>query len=778
MTGVRINLQKGIADALQQAVALQIQGRLDEAERAYEAVLRLSASNFDALHMLGVIRTQQGRYDEAEKLIRSALKRDPRSAAAYVNLGNALQGMGRHEEAVRDYRKAISLQSDMAQAHNNLGSALNTLEKYEAAIPSLERAIALNPQNPEAHNNLGNALHKLGRNEEAIPCYHKALAIRPKYAQAYYNLGNALLGLGSHAEAIESFDRAIAIDPNFAEPYANRGSALLALNRHEDAIASCRRAVQINPGYAEAYNNLGLALVAFGRYEEAAVNYRKAIAVKPEMAPAYMNLAAAQGKLMLLDEAQKSYERACELAPEDGGLRSLAMGLRRRMCDWRNLGDHEAMLTRIIEGDKETVLPFVPLVFLDDPRLQLKAAQGHINRIKLDMLPKIWDGTVYRHEKIRIGYLSADLHEHATAYLMAELFERHDRNRFEITAISFGRDDKSPMRRRLIEGFDRFLDVREMADLDVANRIRELEIDIAVDLKGYTEDARALILARRPAPIQVNYLGYPGTMGAPFIDYVIADPFVVPADQQEFYTEKLVHLPECYQPNDRNREIAEETPSRAECGLPEGGFVFACFNNNHKITPEFFGIWMRLLQAVPGSVLWLLQDNPWTADNLRREAQARGVAPDRLVFAPRCKLREHLARHRLADLFVDTLPYNAHTTTSDALWAGLPVLTCAGRSFAARVAGSLLLAIGLPELITHSVAEYEALALKLAGDPALLAGLRERLARNRLTTPLFDCERYARHLEAAYEEMWNIWQRGEAPRAIAVPSMRSPPASP
>ncbi len=771
MKAVSINLRQGIADAVQRAVTLQIQGRLEEAESGYQSVLKLAADNFDALHMLGVIRTQQGRYEESEKLIRAALKRDPRAAAAYVNLGNALQGSRRYEEAARSYRKALSLEPNFAEAYNNLGSALNSLEQFAAAIPNFKRALALNPKNAEAYNNIGNAMHKLGRDEEAIPSYHQALLIRPNYAEAHYNLGNALLALSRHDEAMASYDRAIEIKPDFAEPHSNRGSALLALNRHEDAIASCRRALAINPGYAEAYNNLGLALAAFGRYEEAAVNHRKAIAVKADMAPAYMNLASALSKLTLLDQANESYERARELAPEDVGLQSLHVGLKRRMCNWTNLAEEEGRLTQTIETGKSGVLPFVPLVYLDDPQLQMRAAQTHIQQVKFELLPHFWNGTVYAHEKIRIAYLSADFHEHATAYLMAELFERHDRGRFEITAFSWGRDDKSAMRRRLEAGFDRFLNVRAASDVEIAHQVRDLEIDIAVDLKGYTEECRPLIFARRPAPIQVNYLGYPGTMGASFIDYILVDPFVVPAEQQEFFTEKLVHLPECYQPNDGKREIAAQTPARAECGLPERGFVFACFNNNHKITPAFFDIWMRLLRAVPGSVLWLLQDNPWTAENLRGQAQARDVSPDRLVFAPRCKLPEHLARQRLADLFLDTLPYNAHTTTSDALWAGLPVLTCAGRSFAARVAGSLLRAAGLPELVTHSIEDYEALALKLARDPGLLAGIRRKLAANRLTTPLFDCERYCRHLEAAYQHMWRTWQNGEPPRPIAVPAL-------
>src|SRR5262249_19594976 len=358
-------------------------------------------------------------------------------------------------------------------------------------------------------------------------------------------------------------------------------------------------------------------------------------------------------------------------------------------------------------------------------------------------------------------------YQHATAYLMAELFEKHDPGRFEIIGVSFGRDDRSEMRARLIAAFDQFLDVRAKSDAEVARLLSELKVDIAVDLKGYTRDGRPRILAHRPAPIQVNYLGLPGTMGADFIDYIITDEVVLPFDQHSFYSERIVHLPDCYQPNDRRRQIAERTPARAEVGLPERGFVFCSFNNNWKITPEVFDVWMRLLKAINGSVLWLLRDNATAEQNLRKEALARGVDPRRLVFAPRMKLEDHLARHRLADLSLDTPPCNAHTTASDALWAGLPVLTCMGKAFAGRVTASLLNAIGLPELVTSNMADYEALALTLAGDPARLRNIKAKLARNRETDPLFDTDRFRRGIEAAYTKMWEIWQTGATPESFA-----------
>lgn len=373
--------------------------------------------------------------------------------------------------------------------------------------------------------------------------------------------------------------------------------------------------------------------------------------------------------------------------------------------------------------------------------------------------------------KLRVGYLSTDFHRHATAYLIAELFELHDRARVEVCAYSYGPDDGSAIRRRLVGACDRFVEIAGASFEDAARCIYRDEIDILIDLKGYTRATRTEILALKPAPIQVSYLGYPGTMGADFIDYIITDRFISPPDQEPFFSEKFVYLPDCYQVNDRQRKIAEQTPTRTESGLPEDGVVFCCFNNTYKITPAVFDIWMRVLKGIPGSVLWLLEANGGSVVNLRREAKKRGVHPERLVFTPRMSMEKHLARFRIADLFLDTFPYNAHTTASDALWAGLPVLTCAGETFASRVAGSLLTAIGLPELITTSLADYEALALRLARSPARLAGLRKRLQKNRLTAPLFDSPRFTRHIESAYQMMWEVYLKGEAPHRMDVPAL-------
>jgi predicted O-linked N-acetylglucosamine transferase (SPINDLY family) len=472
------------------------------------------------------------------------------------------------------------------------------------------------------------------------------------------------------------------------------------------------------------------------------------------------------------DEALASFDKALAIHADSVDALSGSANSALAICDWARTGTiTEQLRTEIIAG-KPSVTPFTLLGYCDDSALQFRCATRHA-RETVPTLPKpLWNGRMWSHERVRIAYLSADFHAHATAYLMAELFERHDRSRFEVHGFSFGRDDSGDVRRRLVKAFDRFHEGRTKSDREVAQLLSDLEVDIAIDLKGYTQNSRPEIFSHRPAPIQVSYLGYPGTMGANFIDYIIADRVVAPFDQQPFYAEKIVHLPDCYQVNDRQRAIAQSMPSRREACLPEEGFVFCCFNNNYKITATMFDVWMRLLQNVPGSVLWLLGENVAAKENLCREAQARGVDPVRLVFAGRLKLDEHLARNGRADLFLDTLPYNAHTTASDALWAGLPVLTCPGQAFAARVATSLLHAVGLPELVTYSIQEYEALALALARDATRLGAIRAKLARNRDTHPLFDTDRFRRHIEAAYARMWDMWQRGALPQSFAVDAIK------
>jgi protein O-GlcNAc transferase len=509
--------------------------------------------------------------------------------------------------------------------------------------------------------------------------------------------------------------------------------------------------------------------------------------LKPQSAPVHTNLAAALKEQGQHQEAIECYQAALRLEPANPAVLAELTHQLQLICLWEGLQDLSQLVIQAVENNAARSIADAvpPFAFLALPVSTTQHQQDQCARKWVDQrLTKcevrsakceVGDRNLatphlapHTSHKLTLGYLSADFQEHAVGRLIAELIEKHDRRRFAIFGYSYGRDDSSPIRSRLVKGFDRFRDLKDASFAQAARHIQADEVDILVDLTGYTGQARTQIMAFRPAPIQVNFLGYPGTMGASFIDYILVDDFVVPPDQQPYFTEKLVHLPGCYQVNDSRRETAAHTPARAECGLPDAGFVFCCFNNTYKFTTEVFEVWMRLLKAVPGSVLWLLEANGFVPANLRREARARGTAPERLVFAPPVPMPRHLARHRLADLFLDTLPYNAHTTASDALWMGCPVLTVAGQTFASRVAGSLLRTIGLPELITTSLQEYEQMALRLAGEPDLLANLRARLQSNRATSGLFDGGQFARGLEQAYIAMWDIYTSGNQPHAFAV----------
>jgi len=568
----------------------------------------------------------------------------------------------------------------------------------------------------------------------------ETLARTPDDGEALYLLGSALLFAGRHAEALRPLEEAAACLRTRGVGY-RLGHCRLALGDFPGAEAALRREIELHPDSANAHNTLGVTLVNQAKHEQALAAFLAALRIEPAHAEARRNAAVARGQL------------AWNLIS---------------LCRWDEARPHIAALRAGVQDGTLAAAPFTMIAVSSSAEEQRRCAEQHVREQGLDRVAPVTRRSASRASRIRLAYVSGDFHEHATAKLAARLFELHDRSRFEVCAISYGEDDGSPMRRRLKSAFDRFVDVRDASDREAAQRIADGETAIAIDLKGHTPSARPGILAARPAPLQVSYLGFPGTMGAPFIDYLVADAIVVPPAEERFYSEGIVRLPHCYQVNDATREIAPQSPSRTEAGLPEGVFVFCCFNHAYKITPEVFDLWMRLLRKVSDSRLWLLEDDPAASANLRAAARSRGIDPARLVFAPRMPHEQHLARQRLADLSLDTLPCNAHTTASDALWAGLPALTCIGSTFAGRVAASLLTAIGLPELVTRSLQEYEDLALALASDRRRLAGYRERLVRNRLEKPLFDTDRFRRGLEAAYETMWEMHCRGEAPRSFSV----------
>ncbi len=627
-------------------------------------------------------------------------------------------------------------QAMAAQKAGNLAEA----ERLYRQIPG---------QVPEVVVKLGNLLARQGRHGEAMHFYDQAVAARPDFFEALFNRGNLLLELKRTEEALESYDRVLAARQDFAGVWNNRGTALRGLNRLDAALASFQRAVTLAPGHFNALTNAAVILWDMKRLPEALAAVDRALGVQPGFAEALYVKANVLRDLGRTGEALEAYEATLKSNPAHPHALNGAAQVARIVCDFKRV---EALTPQVIQnapGGRAVIQPFVLMGYSDDAALQRRCAENLV-RMFVPQRPALRDVRRYGHDRIRLAYLSADYHQHPTAQLMVELFERHDRSRFEVTAIAFGPDDGSLLRARLKKVFDHFEDVRGLSDAEVARMLREREIDIAVDLNGHTAEARPGIFAWRPAPVQVNYLVYPGTTGADFMDVILADRIALPSDQQPYIREKIVHLPDSYQANDATRVVLPP-PSRAAAGLPDSGFVFCCFNNSWKITSAMFDIWMRLLTQVDGSLLWLL-DGPH-ADNLRAEAKARGVDPARLIFAPKLPPEQHLARQQLADLFLDTLPYNAHTTCSDALWAGLPVVTCYGKAFPGRVASSLLKAIDLPELVTASPQLYEALALELAQNPALLKATKEKLARNRTTTPLFDSERFRKNIETAYEAM-------------------------
>jgi protein O-GlcNAc transferase len=627
---------------LQQAVIFHRAGSLMEAEQLYREVLRTQPRDFNALHLLGVVHHQRGRHADALDQIDAALTVNSATADAHNNRGNVLVALKRFDEAVASYGRAIALKPDYAEAFVGRANALHELKKFEDALKSCEKALALKPDHAEACYNFGNSLAALKRFDEALVQYNRAIALNPNNGEVFNNRGGVLQELAQYDAALKDFDKAISLKPDYAEAFNNLGLALAALRRFDAALASYDRAIALKPDYFGAFNNRGATLLELKRFGLALKDLDKSIEIAPDFGNAYCNRADALKRLDRWEEALADYNRAIALGVDHQNLPAVRLHTAMHLCLWDGFAREAADILSAVAKGSCAPTPFSILPIPSTPIEQRKCAELFVADQWPALSPVLWRGERYAHDRIRVAYLSADLHDHATAHLAAGLFEHHDRSRFEMIALSFGPAQDSPMRRRLQQAFEHFIDVRAQSDEAIAEFVRRAEIDIAVDLKGFTQDCRPRIFAKRPAPVQVSYLGYPGTMGASYIDYLIADHFVIPLDQQAAYSEKIVYLPDCYQINDTRRNISETIPSRTEVGLPEQGFVFCCFNNNYKITPDVFDIWMRLLAHIEGSVLWLLEGNPSAPKNLRREAERRGVAPERLIFAPRA-----LSRHAL-----------------------------------------------------------------------------------------------------------------------------------
>ena len=740
--------------------------RLDEAARLFSQAAALRPDYADAHFNLGGAYRDLGRIDEAATSLRRALVLRPADALARTTLGLVLRTQGLLDDARTHLSAALEIDPQSLQARYHLAAILAEQGDSAAAIGNLTELLRQRPNLPEAWFDLGMVYDRMGHLKEAIAAYGGVLGERPDDVAALYNMAGAFQRQGRFTEAAELYRRTLGVRPNLHPASLNLGLTLLRLGRLDEAIETYAEVMRQSPEQPDALLGLGEAYQRLGRHEEAIAFYKRSIAARPESPNTLIALGALMQIHERLDEAIGCFSEAVRLAPNILSSWSSLTTAKKYAADWSDLELCERTVLNGIDVGLTGANPFSVLILASTPQQQFAVAErwAQTNFGAAAALPA---RPPHSRDRIRIGYVSADFRRHATAYLATGLFEQHDRARFETIAYSINPDEDSEERRRLEGAFDRFVDINGLSHDQAAALIHADEVDILVDLKGYTGSARTEIFAHRPAPIQVNYLGYPGTMAASFIDYVLVDPFLAPPSATNAFSEAIVRLPVSYQPNMR-RPIAEDAGTRADHGLPDEAFVFCSFNQAYKITPQVFDIWMRILSQVPGSVLWLLASNPFAVANLKREAQARGVDPARLVFAPVADSAHHLARHRHADLFLDTLPVCAHTTGSDALWAGLPLVSCVGDTFISRVSGSLLTAIGLPELITETLDDYEALVLRLARDPAELRAIRERLWDLRLTSGLFDTPLATRNIETAFTEMWRRYCEGEGPGAFSV----------
>jgi protein O-GlcNAc transferase len=754
---------------LAQALSLIHGGQLAEANGLCTRVLVQEPRNFNAQQLLGHIALQSRDYAEAVRWLSSARSLNPSSAMVHSNLAVALLGLRRPGEAIACCDRALGLKADFPEAHCNRGNALRGLDRPEEALVSYQKALSLAPGFYDAIVGSVNALLSVGRCDEALAGSAVVLRMAPHSAEALCLRGTILLKCRRPDEALAAFDQALCVSTELPEAHNNRGTALRDLGRPEEALAAFDIALRLRPEFAEVYCNIANIGLDMGRMEEALAYGERALRIRPGMLDALNIRGTALRVLGRYAEAASSYEKILAAAPLYGQARSYLLFSRANLADWSERTELAARIIERVESGSSASAPHPFLWICDSAATQFQCASLYA-REQFPPAAPLWRGEVYGHRRLRIAYLSADFSDHPVAHLIAGVLERHDRSRFEVIGVSLHKDTEgSAMQLRMQNAFEHFYDASHASDLDVALQLRRREIDMVVDLTGYTRNGRLGILAHRPAPLQINYLGYAGTSGASYVDYLVGDSIVVPTYHERFYSEKLIRMPHCFLPNDDRQPVATDVPRRCDLGLPDTGFVFCAFNNIYKINPMMFDIWMDLLRKTSGSVLWLRGGEEAVQANLGREARARGVDAGRLVFAGRVqRMDAHLARYAQADLFLDTLPYGAHATARDALWAGLPVLTCVGNSFAGRVAASLLTALEFPELVALSREEYTAKALALAHSPLVLAELRARLAHQRAAGRTFDTDLYRRHLESAYLTLAERQRQGETPRRFDV----------
>ncbi len=721
---------------LQQAIQAFQNGNLDSADLMLKRVLQVDSKNLPALHILGLIKVSKSNYKEAADYLARAARIHPNDASIQYNLAKALSDSGNDKDALVHHKKAVTL----------------------------------DPKNPNVWLNYGKSTSNLANYEDALVCFSTALSLKPDYAEAALNKGATLKELERYEEAIAFAEQALSINPNLAEAWLNKGVALKELNYYDESIAHYDKALSLRPDYHEAWINKGIALYKLKRYDEAIAHYDKALSLKSDYAEAFFNKGIIFNEFKRYDEAIAYYDKALSLKSDINWAHGELVQAKMKICDWSGLIKFLEEISKKVLANQKVIQPLPLLALSDDASLHKKCSEifaqaKYPTNLTLSSILKS-----SKKEKIRIAYFSPDFRNHPVSLLTAELYELHDRNRFEVFAFSLKKaliGDETDLRLR--KGFDRFIDADDMSDREIAQLSRQLGIDIAIDLAGPTQYSRTEIFSYRAAPIQVNWLGYAGTIGASFIDYIIADKTIIPESHQQFYTEKVAYLPNTYIVDDSKRIASSKKFTRENFALPDEAFVFCCFNNDHKFNPQVLDSWSKILLTAKNSVIWISGNNENFRVNITSEFKHRGIESDKIIFTQRVeKMEDHLARCSLADLFLDTHPYNAHTTALDSLKAGVPILTLLGQSFASRVAASLLNAIGLPELITKTKEEYEALAIELATSPTKLATIKEKLSKNRHITPLFDTPLFTKNLEAAYVKMYERFQADLEPDQIVI----------
>jgi predicted O-linked N-acetylglucosamine transferase (SPINDLY family) len=683
------------------------------------------------------------------------------------------QGMGfyqtgRLDEAEKTFLEIIRQYPNHGDAYNILGSLYAQHKNFPQAFSLFENALKIDPSNAVYNSNFGNVLQDMGRIEESLQYYNKAIGLDPFLADAYFNLSNALRKLQRHHESLEYLKKVKKLDPRHVKSYVNTALVYNELKQTDLAFNELQQALDLEPNSYDVLSNLAVIYALKKDYPNAVNFFKRAYETGKADAKFYVNYATVCTDTDNRVEGIRAYLKAAEMDPASNDSLGRALHQKMILADWSNVDDLNREIVQRLKLGQEVADPFGYMGFSDSEQDLQRAATNYL-KLKFPVSNQFAHLKKHpRHKKIRLGYVSGEFREHANGSLMTGLIECHDKSRFEVVAFDNGRGDASDLRRRLLGAFDEFIDINKIGDLDLTQQIREKEIDILFNLNGFFGEHRTGIFANRSAPIQINFLGCPGTMGVEYMDYLIADSVVIPKSSYQYYNEKIISLPHSYQINDSRRPEIKKTMIRKDCGLPEGAFVFCCFNNIYKVTPITFRRWIKILLRVPGSVLWFYNNFPEAAANLRREAQVLGVDPSRLIFSPYVAMYDHLERYHVADLFLDSLPYNAHTSGSDALWANLPVLTLQGKSFAGRVGASLLHAIKMPELVTYTEQEFEDKAVDLATHPEKLASLKVKLAKNRLTTPLFDTKLYTQHFESALIEAYERYQSDLPPAHIEI----------